>query len=196
MKEINEVLKEYEDKQLTTELKETYLQLQFKTKVLLKNDLCKIMDIDNFDNYTRIPEFAGTVSKNNKIFHLYKDNKSNALFFISRANYEDSISSGIVLKINHISDVDAKLMLNLALEEQNKKQNKTAILPDVLYFTGVLMLILGFFGFIFTLEEGFMAIFVPIPFIISSLIFFALASVINKLISINEKLSKKEEKNL
>jgi hypothetical protein len=196
MKEINEVLKEYENRQKWDELLETYRQFQFKTRVLLKNDLCKMMDIDNFDNYTRLAEFAGTVTKNNKIFHLYMDNQSEALFFIARGNYEASVSSGIVLKTNHISDIDAKLILNIALEEQNKEQNKTTVLPDLLYFTGVLMLILGFFGFIFTLEEGFMAILVPIPFIISSFMFFGFASIINSLNSINEKLSKTEDKSL
>ncbi len=54
MKEISEVINEYENKEKSKKMYQEYRDYLNRIKVLFKNDLCNIKEIENTDEYSQL----------------------------------------------------------------------------------------------------------------------------------------------
>ena len=82
MKEVSEIVKEYEEKQKSMDLKDFYVELLRRTYILIENDLCSFDEITDLNNYTKIKEFLLPIKNDEKLYNLYMNNESNKLYFI------------------------------------------------------------------------------------------------------------------
>lgn len=144
MKEISEVINEYENEINKVDIKDTYTDLLFRTRIFLKHEVCNLIELDNIENYKRIDSYSSFISNNGKTYYLYKKIDSNNLMFISRIFRGDSSKSGIGLGIDHISDEDSEKLLNLALQEKiinySSKSSGMNTFGVILLVVGILLL--------------------------------------------------------
>lgn len=193
MKEISDVIKEYEYKENTVKLEKVYREFQFKIKLLLKNDLYEIDIIDNIDEYTKISDFTIPLLRNGRHFYLYRNIFTKNLYYISTGhnNLENSIK---IIKTDHISSIDTNILLKKALREQQLHVKKTNGFADLLFGMAVIIVIFALFIFILNLEEGFLSFVLTTAFLVVAFVLFALGTILNQLEEVKEKLSKLEEK--
>ena len=130
MKEVSEIVKEYEEKQKSMDLKDFYVELLRRTYILIENDLCSFDEITDLNNYTKIKEFLLPIKNDEKLYNLYMNNESNKLYFIYKNILSKNNNKGIIINSDHLTEEDIEKILLGANKDDFKPEEKSDGMDD------------------------------------------------------------------
>jgi len=190
MKEVSEIVKEYEEKQKSMDLKDFYVELLRRTYILIENDLCSFDEITDLNNYTKIKEFLLPIKNDEKLYNLYMNNESNKLYFIYKNILSKNNNKGIIINSDHLTEEDIEKVVTI-IQKEESIHKKAITNNSILYFyLGIAMLIIGviiFIGLLFN-NNGELLIII-VPFIIIAILFFGISQLMNQVEILNNRIS-------
>ena len=117
------------------------------------------------------------------------------MYFIAKKGYSYTDNASILINSDHISGIDADIVLKRALLEQKTTiEGNNFTLDTMGYILGTIMIIVAIFMFFLTIEEGFIAILALLGPLIFAFILFALATLLNQIKVLNAKITDLENK--
>jgi len=190
MKEVSEIVKEYEEKQKSMDLKDFYVELLRRTYILIENDLCSFDEITDLNNYTKIKEFLLPIKNDEKLYNLYMNNESNKLYFIYKNILSKNNNKGIIINSDHLTEEDIEKVVTI-IQKEESIHKKAITNNSILYFyLGIAMLIIGGFVFITLLfNDDFSLQIIVVPFIIIAILFFGISQLMNQVEILNNRIS-------
>jgi len=190
MKVVSEIVKEYEEKQKSMDLKDFYVELLRRTYILIENDLCSFDEITDLNNYTKIKEFLLPIKNDEKLYNLYMNNESNKLYFIYKNILSKNNNKGIIINSDHLTEEDIEKVVTI-IQKEESIHKKAITNNSILYFyLGIAMLIIGviiFIGLLFN-NNGELLIII-VPFIIIAILFFGISQLMNQVEILNNRIS-------
>jgi len=194
MKEVSEVIKEYEDNQIINEAMQSFTLLKDRTKQLVKNDLCEFKDIDDLNNYTEIKEYKIPINKDNNLYRLYKNNISDKYYFIFKKKFLSNEDLGIIINFDHLTEEEIQKIESIALEEETLKSKNIGNDAGIFILVAVIYFLIALLIFVLALSEGEEEFIFSLPLFIIAVLLYRIARLMDKVESLSKRVLALEEK--
>lgn len=176
----------YEDKRNQLQVTNFHNRVFKELSILLNNGVLEKENIPSIEDYQLIKGYEFRMQ-----YRLYKHKEQPVYAFIATSG--DTLNGLQGYNMYKLDYSKPDLVRELVQYTKEESKSRTDVIIKALNIIGIILCVLGVLGSLFVAEEGFIFFLgTLVSFVVSALIFFALAAILTHLKSIDEKLSQQE----